>query len=105
MAEKLLGTLEKYTLVLITEPLGRELEIKINEECRTKNVKNIISYCKGLVSRTFVDLGDEFIVVDKDGEELPEIMIKSISKEKEAILELSENNKSPLNFEEMIMID
>jgi hypothetical protein len=68
--KSLLGTLDQYTLVIVTEPLGRELEESINNECRTKKIKNIISYCRGLVSRTFVDLGDEFIVVDKDGEEL-----------------------------------
>lgn len=79
--------------MVVTEPLGKELEEKINRECRSKKVKNIVSYSKGLVARVFVDLGDEFIVVDRDGEELPEIMVKCISKEKEAMVELTDSNK------------
>lgn len=91
--------------MVISEPLGRALEEKINRECRTKKVKNIISYAKGLISRTFVDLGDEFVVVDKDGEDLPEVMVKSLSKEKQAVLELSENNKNPLEEGQMVQLD
>lgn len=104
-AETLLGSLEKYTIVVVTEPLGQKLENQINEECRSKKVKNIVSYCKGLVARLFVDLGEEFLVVDRDGEELPEIMVQSISQEKEAVVELTQNNKQPLVEGEMVSVD
>lgn len=82
-----------------------ELEEKINQTCRDNNVKFILSQTMGLISKTFVDLGDNFEVTDKDGEEILEIMIKDISREKDCLVELSENNKTALNEGDLVMLD
>jgi molybdopterin/thiamine biosynthesis adenylyltransferase len=53
--------------------------IFINEMCRKHNIKFILADCKGVFFRVFNDFGENFTVIDKDGEALKEIMIKSIS--------------------------
>ena len=39
----------------------------------------INSFQNGLFGKVFNDFGEEFLVLDKDGEELQEVMIKDIS--------------------------
>jgi sialic acid synthase SpsE len=91
--EELMKTLGEYTIVVQTEQLPVEVENRLNAACRDKKVKYLMSYTKGLAARLFVDLGPEFTVVDKDGEEVQEKMIKSIGQEEKCVIELSENNK------------
>lgn len=49
--------------------------------------------CYGLFGRVFNDFGEGFEVLDKNGEELQDCMIKSISNEEEALVELIPNAK------------
>lgn len=64
-----------------------------------------MSYSNGLANKSFIDLGKQFIVTDKDGEDLQEIMIKSIDNNKQSTIELTDNNKIPLNVGDLIQID
>jgi hypothetical protein len=47
--------------------------------CRKNKVKLIVSSVNGVYARLLNDFGDEFIVVDKNGEEALEVIIKNIT--------------------------
>jgi len=51
---------------------------EINTICRQKGIAFIYASQNGLFSKVFNDFGQEFLVLDKDGEELPDVMIKNI---------------------------
>jgi ubiquitin-activating enzyme E1 len=54
--------------------------------------------------RVFNDFGDKFEVLDKNGEELSDVMIKHISNEEKGIIELLQNNKHKLEDGDEILI-
>jgi len=68
--EDIINTIKDYTIVIQAEQLPVALENQLNLSCRQNKVKHIVSYTKGLVARLFVDLGEQFTVIDKDGEEI-----------------------------------
>jgi molybdopterin/thiamine biosynthesis adenylyltransferase len=70
----------------------------INEYCHKKGKKFISCDAFGVFGRVFNDFANKFEVLDKNGEELQDCMIKSISVEEEGIVELLENAKH--NFED-----
>jgi hypothetical protein len=60
----------------------------VNNYCRKHGVKVIIADVNGAYSKLFVDLGEKFEVIDKNGEEIHELMIKSITCEEKATVTL-----------------
>ncbi len=60
----------------------------INEYCRKTGKKFISADSYGPFGRIFNDFGDKFEILDKNGEELQEVMIKSISNEEKGLIEL-----------------
>ncbi len=50
----------------------------------------------GVFSRLFCDFGDEFTVIDKNGEEVQEILIKNITCEENGIVTLLDGSKHNL---------
>lgn len=52
----------------------------------------------------FNDFGDKFEVLDKNGEELQEVMIKNISNEVEAVVELLPNTKHKFEDGDEVLI-
>ena len=76
-----------YDVICITEMLETKLIKEINENCR-KNNKGFI-YCLnlGLIGIVFTDFGENFGIIDENGEECNSMCIKYISKEKNAIVE------------------
>lgn len=50
-------------------------QILINEYCRSKGIKFISSDVNGVFSRVFNDFGEDFEVLDKNGEECLELFI------------------------------
>lgn len=47
------------------------------------NIKLIVANVDGVFARVLNDFGKEFTILDKDGEELPDVVIKSISSEEQ----------------------
>lgn len=66
----------KYTIVLATE-ISFEEQLKISKICREKGVKFVSADCLGAACRMTNDYG-KFEVLDKNGEEPVEVMIKDI---------------------------
>ncbi len=51
----------------------------VNDFCRKKAVKFMAASVDGVFARCFNDFGDSFEVLDKNGEDTPELIIKEIS--------------------------
>lgn len=54
--------------------------------CREHKIKLIVSSVEGVYARILVDLGEEHVVLDKNGEEIPDVIIKSIDSEGKVLL-------------------
>ena len=76
----------KYDVVLISEFLSQEEVTKINEICRKNNIGFIYASSLGLFGFCFVDFGNNFIVIDDNGQEPLNYCIKSITKGKKGIV-------------------
>ena len=82
-------------VVILTESTYDEI-VFINEYCRKRGKKFISADAHGVFTRVFNDFGDIYEVLDTNGEELPEVMIKSITNEEEGLVELLPNTKHKL---------
>jgi len=65
----------------------------VNQFCRKRGIKFISADCHGVFTRVFNDFGDKFEVLDKNGEELQEVMIKGMTNAEEGVVELLQNQK------------
>jgi molybdopterin/thiamine biosynthesis adenylyltransferase len=65
-------------VVLVNAPL--QLQLKVDEYCRSKDIPFVSSETHGLLGSLFCDFGREFEIQDKNGEEPLEFMIADISK-------------------------
>jgi len=63
----------------------------VDDFCRKRGIKFISADCHGVFSRVFNDFGDEFEILDKNGEELQDVMIQNISNDTEGVVELLKN--------------
>ena len=73
-----LANISEYTILVCCEG-NIELQVILNDFCRSNNVLFISTVVRGLFSRVFCDFGDQFHVVDKTGEEQRELMIKEVT--------------------------
>ena len=79
--------LKGYTLVMLSET-DYETQIAINNYCGKNKTYFISTDAYGPFSRVFSDFDDEFVVVDKNGKEIQEVMIGSITTEEEGLVKL-----------------
>jgi molybdopterin/thiamine biosynthesis adenylyltransferase len=102
--------LDQYNIICISE-VDYETAIAINNFCRKKTIKFIYFDVRGPFSRIFNDFGEEFIVLDKDGEDLKERWIKNISTEEKGLVEVLDTERHGLDdcdkvaFTEVIGMD
>lgn len=84
---------EIYDVIILTECLHSEI-LAIDAYCRKKGKKLIVADAFGVFTRVITDFGEKFEVLDKNGEELQDVMIKSIQEDSdEALVELLPNAK------------
>lgn len=84
--------LNQYDVVILSEA-SFKTQIAVNNFCRKNGKKFISTDVHGVFGRVFNDFGNEFEVLDKNGEELQDCMIKSISIGEKCLVELLPNNK------------
>jgi molybdopterin/thiamine biosynthesis adenylyltransferase len=84
--------LQHFDVVIMTETDHATLNA-VNQFCRKRGTKFIAADCCGAFSRIFNDFGDQFEVLDKNGEELQDVMIQKISNEEAGVVELLQNQK------------
>ena len=95
--------LKDYNIVVLTDT-DDETNIAINNYCRKNNIKFICANADGVVSRIFTDFGDNFEVVDKNGEDPVECIISSISNEEKGIIKLLPGLKHPYEDGDKIIL-
>eukprot|EP00008_Paramoeba_atlantica_P013273 CAMPEP_0201480426 /NCGR_PEP_ID=MMETSP0151_2-20130828/4910_1 /ASSEMBLY_ACC=CAM_ASM_000257 /TAXON_ID=200890 /ORGANISM="Paramoeba atlantica, Strain 621/1 / CCAP 1560/9" /LENGTH=1011 /DNA_ID=CAMNT_0047862269 /DNA_START=34 /DNA_END=3069 /DNA_ORIENTATION=- len=72
-----LSFLKKFTVVcLCNQPLSKQFEV--GKFCHENKICFISAESRGLFTAIFVDVGENFTIYDKDGEEAKECMIGSI---------------------------
>uniref|UniRef100_G3MM20 E1 ubiquitin-activating enzyme n=1 Tax=Amblyomma maculatum TaxID=34609 RepID=G3MM20_AMBMU len=77
--------LKQFSVVVLTDtPLAEQLSI--SAMTRAHNVALIVADTRGLFGQIFCDFGENFRVVDTNGEQPISVMIASISKDKEAVV-------------------
>lgn len=83
---------QMYDVFVMTEGSNEEL-IFIDNYCRQKGKKFICADSYGVFTRVFNDFGDAFEVLDKNGEDLQDVMIKNITNDEHGLVELLPNTK------------
>ncbi|ELU11611.1 hypothetical protein CAPTEDRAFT_162959 [Capitella teleta] len=77
--------LSKFTVVVLTASSLAE-QLRIGEFCHSAGVHFIVADTRGLAGQIFCDFGDNFKVVDPNGEQAISNMVASVEKEENGIL-------------------
>mgnify|MGYP000926696280 CR=1 FL=1 len=91
------------TIVILTE-CDFAVQIAIDAYCRENGIYFISADCYGPFSRVFTDFGSKFTVLDKNGEEIQEVMIKNITNAKEGVVTLLDGVKHKFEDGDTIII-
>jgi len=78
---------QNLDVIVLTEA-SYETIVAVNDYCRAKGKRFLSTDLHGVFGRVFNDYGDKFDVLDKNGEELQDVIIKSISNDEHGIVEL-----------------
>ncbi|RNA32502.1 ubiquitin-like modifier-activating enzyme 6 [Brachionus plicatilis] len=73
--------LKKFDCIIMTEEKNFQKLIKINQLCRENGVNFLLSNTFGLFGYSFTDFGDNFQVIDADGEDYKDVFISKITKD------------------------
>jgi len=96
--------LKEYTMIVVCDS-DYESQIFLDEFCRKNKIFFISCDCNGPFGRVFLDLGDKFEVLDKNGEEMLDLMVKSITTASpEAKIELLQGSKHNLEDGDLVLI-
>ncbi|KAL4475099.1 hypothetical protein ABPG74_001795 [Tetrahymena malaccensis] len=71
-------SLQDYHVVILTECYPLDILTAINSFCRSKSIKFIYTQVQGPFAFLFNDFGDNFEVIDKNGEDPVELVIQNI---------------------------
>ncbi|XP_014675916.1 PREDICTED: ubiquitin-like modifier-activating enzyme 6 [Priapulus caudatus] len=85
--------IKSQVLCVILTRLPISLQIKVDNFCRNHSnpIKFIATSLYGMFGSIFCDFGDEFEVIDKNGEEPKEVFVANISKGKSGLVTCLEN--------------
>ncbi|KAL4488907.1 hypothetical protein ABPG72_005694 [Tetrahymena utriculariae] len=93
--------IENYNVVILCN-LDIKQATKINKICREKKIGFIYTQNYSVYSRVFCDFGSSFTVIDKDGEQAQEYLIKSISRDNDGLVTLQVGTKHSLQDGDII---
>ena len=79
------GIIPNYNIIVFTEIQPTNFLIRVNDECRKKNVKMIYATTLGLVCGIFVDFGNH-VIIDEKGKEAKTYYVKNITRDKEGLV-------------------
>lgn len=77
--------LKKFRVVVLTDA-SREEQVRVSNICHANKICFISSECKGLFGKIFCDFGEQFEVVDTNGENPVSTMVAGISKEEKSVV-------------------
>lgn len=96
--------LSSYEVIILTEATDLEIAA-FDDYCRKTSKKLIVADAYGVFTRVFNDFGPTFEVLDKNGEELQDVMIKSIETgADEALVELLPHTKHKFEDGDEVLI-
>ena len=79
--EKLFEILpNNYDILVLTEPISKNLSIKLDKFCREKKIFFIYAAVLGLTCFLFNDFGEEHLILEEDDRELQKYNIRNIKK-------------------------
>lgn len=78
--KKQLGNWASYNVLVCCEG-DLDLQVSLGDYCRSKGVLFISATVRGLFSRVFCDFGENFLVIDKTGEEQQEFVVREVTPE------------------------
>jgi ubiquitin-activating enzyme E1 len=78
--------------------------LKLNDYCRKNGSSFISADCYGPYGQIFNDFGDNFEVLDKDGEEPVEVLIDDISIAEKGVVKLVNGHRHPYSDGDTIRI-
>ncbi|XP_048741886.2 ubiquitin-like modifier-activating enzyme 1 isoform X2 [Ostrea edulis] len=76
---------KQFQVVVLTNS-NLEEQIQIGEICHKNNIKFIVVDSRGLFAELFCDFGENFSVIDVDGEEPITNMVASVTKDKDGVV-------------------
>lgn len=77
--------LKKFRVVVLTDSTLEE-QMQVSSFCHNNNIAMIVAATKGLFGQIFCDFGDEFEVVDTNGESPVSAMIAGVTKEENSVV-------------------
>ena len=86
-----------FNVLVITEYDSQEELLQIADYCHANNIALILAQTNGLFGRVFCDFGDEFVVLDPNGEQPLSAMIASITKEAQATVTCLDEHRHGFN--------
>ncbi|GAM28031.1 hypothetical protein SAMD00019534_112070 [Acytostelium subglobosum LB1] len=81
-------------VVLANQPL--QLQLQLNEVCHRNNIKFIAAETRGVFGSLFNDFGQDFHIVDTNGENPATYMISAVSQETSGVITIVEEHKLQL---------
>jgi hypothetical protein len=68
----------------------------VDNHCRAKGVKFVSCAVDGVFARVFTDFGEQFEILDTNGEDTPELFIQDITTEENSLVTLLSGQKHNL---------
>ncbi|KAK7102589.1 ubiquitin-like modifier-activating enzyme 1 [Littorina saxatilis] len=87
--------LSQFQVVVLSNSNNVE-EVRVGEFCHSHNIKFIVAETHGLFGKIFCDFGNNFVVIDPDGEQPISCMLASIEKSKDAVVTTVDETKHGL---------
>ncbi|CAJ1050608.1 ubiquitin-like modifier-activating enzyme 1 [Xyrichtys novacula] len=88
--------LQQFQVVVLTDS-SLEDQVRFGELCHKHGIKFIVADTKGLCGQLFCDFGEEFVVLDQNGEAPKSAMIESISKGNPGVVICTDDKKHGLS--------
>ena len=101
--EEIEKLIKGHTLVILSE-CDYDVQLAFDAYCRENGIYFISTDCYGPFTRVFTDFGKKFTVLDKNGEEVQEVMIKSITNAERGIVTLLPGAKHKFEDGDTIII-
>ncbi|XP_022080221.1 ubiquitin-like modifier-activating enzyme 1 [Acanthaster planci] len=77
--------ISKFTVVVLTNS-SLDAQLKIGDFCHSRGIHLIVVDTRGLFGQIFCDFGEDFTVIDTNGEEPLSVMIAAISKDEDSVV-------------------
>lgn len=100
--ETFLPNYKDYQLIVITSHVANMVIKAWGDFCRSNKIKLIVSSVDGVFGRIINDFGEEFVIEDKNGEEIPEVIVKQISTE--GVVEILEGQRHLFEDNDLVLI-